>query len=676
MSLIFSATSLDECLKKASEELNISKEALNYKVIKESRLFFKKRVKIEVILEDKNENDNLKNIEEDISEISTLNSELDKKNNNYKEYNVIENQTYEEQFEVLDYGVKVEDGKILVKDSKNSEDILTITPCNGVSLFVNGEEFNYIIPVTETDKIEYKFENNTESRKLDISIDESKMQAYATIQYVPKIVCKLKDKDYCRNLTLEKEIVKKEYPVNYTKNEIINALIERNISYGILEGEIEKICNQQGCNNVLIAKGDMPEDDTEDVINILFNDSNELVDYNSSEKIDYRNRYAISNVKIGDIIAERVLGKEGHDGKNIYGNVVKRKVKKTIFVKAASGCVFKENKVIATIEGKPSVRGNIFNVNRLYKADKVDLESGNIDFIGDVEIISDVNEGMEVTAGNDIFIGRNIESATVKSGGNIVVYGNAIKSKVSAGCENVKRNAYLETLRKYQNDMDQLISTAHHIKLNNSDGKPDGEIIKILMENKFKSLPELARHILSYNVSQGIQETQITTFIITKLIGRGPLRIKDISELSEMQQIIKDEIEEMEQLIITPTTIQVDYSQGSDISASGDVIITGKGQYVSDISAVNKIEFTMPGAVCRGGTLKAGSEIKLKTVGSIAGVSTILQVPSNGRITADIAYNNTVFCFGEKKLLLEISGKNVEAYMDKSGEIIIDKFIL
>ena len=41
MSLIFSATSLDECLKKASEELNISKEALNYKVIKESRLFFK-----------------------------------------------------------------------------------------------------------------------------------------------------------------------------------------------------------------------------------------------------------------------------------------------------------------------------------------------------------------------------------------------------------------------------------------------------------------------------------------------------------------------------------------------------------------------------------------------------------------------------------------------------------
>lgn len=676
MSLIFSATSLDECLKKASQELNISKEALNYKVIKEGRVFFKKRVKIEVELKNKTQNNNLNNIKENISEVNALNFKVENKSEQFKEYNVIENQVYEEQFEVLDYGVKVENGKIIVKDSKNSEDILTITPCEGVSLFVNGEEFNHIIPVTETDNIEYRFREDSASRTLDIKVDESNIYAYASIQYVPKSVYKIKDKDYCRNLTLEKEIVKNEYPINYTKNEIINVLKEKDICYGILESEIEKICNQQGCSNVLIAKGDMPEDDSEDVINILFNDSNELVDYNSTEKIDYRNRYAISNVKIGDVIAQKVPGKEGHDGRNIYGNVVKRKLKKNLFVKAASGCVFKENKVIATIEGKPSVKGNTFNVNRLYKSDKVDLESGNIDFIGDVEIIGTVNEGMEVTAGNDIFIGKNVESAIVNSGGDIIIYGNAIKSNISSGCENVKRNAYLETLKRYQNHMDHLILTANHIKLNSKEVRLDGEIIKTLMENKFKSLPELARKILSYNVSQGIQETQITTFIIKKLIGRGPLKIKDISELSEMQQIIKDEIEDIEQLIITPTSIQVDYSQGSNISASGDIIITGKGQYVSDICAVNNIEFTMPGAVCRGGTLKAGSEIKLRTVGSIAGVSTILKVPSNGRITADIAYNNTVFCFGEKKLLLEVSGKNVEAYMDKSGEIIIDKFIL
>lgn len=43
MNLIFSADSIDECLKKASEELNVNTNDLKYKVIKEEGKFFKKR---------------------------------------------------------------------------------------------------------------------------------------------------------------------------------------------------------------------------------------------------------------------------------------------------------------------------------------------------------------------------------------------------------------------------------------------------------------------------------------------------------------------------------------------------------------------------------------------------------------------------------------------------------
>jgi hypothetical protein len=49
MNFKFSATSLDECLEKASSELNISKEALKYRVTKEEKRFFKKKVEIEII---------------------------------------------------------------------------------------------------------------------------------------------------------------------------------------------------------------------------------------------------------------------------------------------------------------------------------------------------------------------------------------------------------------------------------------------------------------------------------------------------------------------------------------------------------------------------------------------------------------------------------------------------
>ena len=220
-------------------------------------------------------------------------------------------------------------------------------------------------------------------------------------------------------------------------------------------------------------------------------------------------------------------------------------------------------------------------------------------------------------------------------------------------------------------------SAAEQIKENNLLGSRQyGEIIKILIENKFKSLPKLSRSILNYNMSQGIQQSEITTFIINKLLGLGPLKIKDCKEFEDFVEILEEEIEEIETLIVIPINIYLAYAQGTNIEASGSVFITGKGQYTSNITALNNIEFTGDNSVCRGGTLCAGSEIKLKTVGSVAGVNTILKVPKTGRIMADIAYNNTIFCFGERQIMLEESAKNVEAYIDKTGEITIDKFNL
>ena len=160
------------------------------------------------------------------------------------------------------------------------------------------------------------------------------------------------------------------------------------------------------------------------------------------------------------------------------------------------------------------------------------------------------------------------------------------------------------------------------------------------------------------------------------MVGFGPINIKKIRELYTFLESLDEEIQETEDLIIIPADIYLSYCQSSKIEASGNVIITGKGQYTSNIKAIKNIEFTNHGAVCRGGKLSAGAEIKLKTVGSLAGISTKLKVPKDGRITADIAYNNTIFCFGGKQMLLEVSSKNVEAYMDKDGEIVIDRFIL
>lgn len=654
MDLKFSATSLDECLEKASSELNISKEALKYRVTKEEKKFFKMRVEIEILGNDEN---------------NQVNNEIQYNN---KE----ENENIEKQKE--NFGVKVEEGKIVVTESKNKDEIITIRSCPGVILLVNGVQIDHIIPVTSQDRIEYKIQDIEPIRNIDLSITSDRMEAYINIKSVPEHIYKLADQEYHKNLTLKKKKVGDKYPSKYTLKELKELLQSKGIRYGIIEEELNDICNQYEVVNRLVAKGIRAEDDIPDEIKTLFKDSEELIKYeDSDEKVDYRNRYSISNIKVGDIIGRRIPGKTGIDGQDILGTPIKRKVGKKVVLKTGEGCKLENNDIIATTEGKPALKANTFSVNKLYKVEDVDLKSGNIDFVGNVEVSGAVTEAMEVKAGNELRVAKNVESAILRASGEIVINGNVLNSTVTAGAENVERKQYLDNLINLKGVIRDLGASAEQVKENNLLGsRQDGEIIKILIENKFKLLPNLTRSVLNYNMSQGIQQSDITTFIINKLLGLGPLKIKDYKELGKFDELLEEEIEEIETLIVIPTNVYLPYAQGANIEASGSVFITGKGQYTSNITALNNIEFTSDKAVCRGGTLYAGSEIKLKTVGSTAGVSTMLKVSKKGRIIADIAYNNTIFCFGEKQIMLEVSSKNVEAYIDKNGEITIDKFIL
>ncbi len=649
MSLKFSATSLDECLEKASSELNISKEVLKYKITKEEKRFFKRKVEIEILeIPDNKMNIYEKEIINDVEEVKE------------------------------NFGAKVEEGKIIITESENKDEIITISPCPGMILLINGQKCDGITPVTCEDKIEYKFEEVEPIRDIDISITNDKMKAYINIKSIPAHIYKLNEQKYQKNLTLTRKKIDDKYLPKFTSKELKEFIKSKGIRYGIMEEELEFVCDEHNVDNKLIAQGLPAQDDIPDEIEILFKQEDELIDYESSEeRVDYRNRFSIANVKAGDVIGRIIPGKAGSDGQDIFGMPIKRKSFKKVSVKIAEGCKLENNTIIATQEGKPDFKANTFTVNKLYKVEKVDLESGNIDFVGNVEVTGAVLEAMEIKAGNELHVGGNVESAILRASGQITIGGNILRSTVTAGAENVEKRQYLDNLRSLKNVINELSASTEQIKENNLLGiKKDGEVIKILIENKFKSLSRLCRSILNYNMSQGIQHSDVITFIINKLLGLGPLKIKDFKELEDFEEILEEEIEGIEELMVIPTNIYLPYAQGSTIEASGSVFITGKGQYTSNITALENIEFKSENAVCRGGILCAGNEIKLKSVGSIAGVNTILKVSKKGRITADIAYNNTIFCFGERQMMLEVSSKNVEAYVDECGEIVIDKFVL
>nr|WP_317097299.1 FapA family protein [Clostridium neonatale] len=314
-------------------------------------------------------------------------------------------------------------------------------------------------------------------------------------------------------------------------------------------------------------------------------------------------------------------------------------------------------------------------VNDVYSVNDVDLNTGNINFVGDVEVNNSINDGMKVHAKGRLLVRKNITSATASANGPISIMGSVINSSILAGGYDVERKIYLENLNKYYSDLTGLID-AIELLLEKSPERNIGELINVLMDKRFKNITKLSMSVLTFNISAGIQKSEILDFIRNKLMGLNTFNIKSIDELKYFKELIEEEIEITNDSLEIPIDVTLSYCQNSNIVSTGSIFIIGKGQFTSKIKAFDTIEFTQEKAVARGGVLNARKCIKLKTVGSDAGVFTTLEVEKDGIITADIAYNNTVFCFGNKKKTLEVSGRNVKAFMDKDGEIIIEKFVL
>ena len=169
---------------------------------------------------------------------------------------------------------------------------------------------------------------------------------------------------------------------------------------------------------------------------------------------------------------------------------------------------------------------------------------------------------------------------------------------------------------------------------------------------------------------------KIKSVIKTKLLGLGPLSIKFANDLYDLKEWLEKEIEPLKENLFIPVDVYINYVQDSEIKTTGNVIIEGKGQYTSTITSFGDIIFVKDNAVCRGGELVARGNIKAKTLGSTAGISTILKGTKDSVITADLAYNNTVFYFDERRYVLEVPSKDVKAYLDEKGEIVVEKFVL
>ncbi|PJI09810.1 MULTISPECIES: flagellar assembly protein A [Clostridium] len=643
---IFNGSTVDDCIVQACKKYNLTKADIKYEVIEEKRGIFKKKASIKVQIIDKN----------------NKNKELQHENSNGT--------------------IQVLNSKIIVKDPKEGGNNAVIVVPKNINVKIDGKEVTGENEVSSSNIIEIYFhEIEKPERRADISVSSDKMSAYVNITYTNKNIYKLKDTKPSARVVLQEEILRTEKPPIYTKAELLDTLRAANISYGIVEENMSKCTSDDGAMNVLVAQGIKTQDDEDDYIEFKF-DVRKKNGFKESKngRIDFKSIGFVNAVEEGTILAVRHTGKEGHDGKDIYGNETKKKKGKSVKLNVGEGCQIKDdNTVVSVRKGEPVYSGNKISVIAIHEVNSdVDLTTGNIKFVGDVFIHGSVNESMKVESQNNVKIDENVENATVIASGNIFIEKNAIFSTVCGGGEDVFVLKQLEFLNTIGLNIKKLLEAFEQLKNYNAPKAEvsDGQILKVLLEGKFRLIPRLCEKFVSICDMDDSDNIEIINIFKAKIIGMGPLNIKHADELSGIASLCDDKVSKLKLMLSVPVDVSVGYCQNSKIESSGNVFISGKGEYISDISARNNVIFNNENAIARGGVIKAGNEIKCGVVGSIGGVSTRVQTEKNGNIYAEVAYQNTIFAIGNKESVIENPCKDIHVYVDKDDELVVDKLLL
>lgn len=252
------------------------------------------------------------------------------------------------------------------------------------------------------------------------------------------------------------------------------ALAEKHISFGINEDSIKEALQEQNWGyKILVAEGKGPVNGKDAQIIYKFPLPSERIGPKVDDKgnVNYHDLGLIYNVKMGQLLVEKIPGDDGIPGTSVLGTEIPAKKGKDIRLPRGNNTVANEDELnlYATIDGHVTIADNKVIVNPVLTITRdVDYSTGDIDFVGNVCINGNVNPGFKVNSGGDVEIRGFIDGAEVTAAGSILVKGGI------TGC--------LKTLIKARESIH-----AHFVENSRLDAGKDVMVREAIMQSYIKA---------------------------------------------------------------------------------------------------------------------------------------------------------------------------------------------
>jgi len=209
-----------------------------------------------------------------------------------------------------------------------------------------------------------------------------------------------------------------------TKQQLMDALKDNHITYGIKESSIEKLAARPIFNiKIEVAKGKMPVYGENGHVTIFVKkDSEYHPEYSLDGIIDYKNLEYFQLVKQGQVLCDIVRETDGTEGINVYSAQVPTRHGKPPFIPNGKNTVFMDNdtKLVAACDGVIRYVRDVIDVTDMFRVpSNVDQLTGNINFSGDVTVDGDICDGFTVKTGGNLIVKGVVEDAAIEAAGNV-----------------------------------------------------------------------------------------------------------------------------------------------------------------------------------------------------------------------------------------------------------------
>lgn len=563
--------------------------------------------------------------------------------------------------------VAVLDGKAVVTDPEPGGDVAIIIPGEHVQVYVNGKLVEHPQEVKSTDEISLLPDVAEATWEMKTRVSPDRMTVFASFFQNNGEVYQVPDKSPEYQLVITGVLADLTKP-KIEVTEAIKILNQQKIVYGIMP-EMIQLAIDSNSEEFIVAKGLEPQPGVDGYLKCLFNNGKKQRDGEKQAPLVYV--HDVISVEAGDRLVEIIPPQPGKSGMDVYGNTIEPPPPKAANLIAGSGAQLAADGMgaIARIAGRPVLKGNTVAVYPSYTlTGDIDAKNtGQISFKGDLVIKGNVLDGMKIDATGTVRIYGYVANATIHAGGDITIDRNLVGGTIRAGgvasiCQRLvgNLNTLVTNLKALAPAVAQL--KKHPSVARNKDIKRigDGVLIKMLFGTKFNKVPTLFTSIdedldqlVHYYESPELEKfRKFFEESNKKIYARVPVELNTVEKIDEYIAGFIAEVQTVRGLILIRSEekakLSVAYVQNSTVESSGDVIITGKGCYNSNIYAGSNVEiYNYPG-VFRSGEISACGNVKVRELGSEAETITTVTIPKGKHLIADKVYPGVVIKAGAR----------------------------